>query len=75
MSFTAVLLLVLLGFVTGEFGQKGYTPKYNYKTYGYIYGPGYGGSIGNVGGYGLFGQYGLLGEGYSGIYGNSEHGL
>ncbi|XP_076105186.1 uncharacterized protein LOC143073486 [Mytilus galloprovincialis] len=74
MSLKAFLCLSLVGLVAAEAGQKGYSPKYNLKTYGNPLGPFLGGNRfqGNIGaGYPL---NGLSGYGHGG-YGNNFYGL
>ncbi|XP_063431383.1 uncharacterized protein LOC134714065 isoform X3 [Mytilus trossulus] len=74
MSLKAYLCLALVGLVAAEAGQKGYSPKYNLKTYGNPSGPLFGGNglQGNNGaGYPL---NSLAGYGY-GSYANNFHGL
>ncbi|VDI70695.1 Hypothetical predicted protein [Mytilus galloprovincialis] len=74
MSLKVFLCLALVGLVAAEAGQKGYSPKYNLKTYGNPSGPFFGvnGLQGNSGaGYPL---NTLAGYGY-GSYANNVYGL
>ncbi|CAG2200057.1 unnamed protein product [Mytilus edulis] len=74
MSLKAFLCLSIVGLVAAEAGKKGYSPKYNLKTYGNPLGPLLGGNRfqgKNGAGYPL---NGLSGYGH-GSYGNNFYGL
>ena len=68
MSLIALSILLIVGLATAELGQKGYSPKYNIKTYGNPFGSVVYNNIG-IGGLGEFESY--YGNGYP-IYGGHE---
>ncbi|CAC5421003.1 unnamed protein product [Mytilus coruscus] len=74
MTLKAFLYLSLVGLVAAEAGKKGYSPKYNLKTYGNPLGPFYGGNgyQGNSGS--RYPLNGISGYGHGG-YANNFYGL
>ncbi|CAC5421001.1 unnamed protein product [Mytilus coruscus] len=71
MTLKAFLCLLLVGLVAAEAGKKGYSPKYNLKTYGNPLGTFFGGN-GNSGS--VYPLYGLPGYRHDG-YANNFYGL
>ncbi|CAC5421005.1 unnamed protein product [Mytilus coruscus] len=74
MTLIAFLCLSLVGLVAAEAGKKGYSPKYNLKTYGNPLGPFFGGNgyQGNSGS--RYPLRGISGYGHGG-YANNFYGL
>ncbi|CAC5421008.1 unnamed protein product [Mytilus coruscus] len=72
MTPIVLICLALFGLVASEAGEKGYSPKYNLKTYGNPFGPGNIGSYGYQGNGGFgYPSYGRSGYGYGGYFNNA----